>query len=232
MTKPAVATVEQINDAQGWARRINSSMAESVAAIIATGQAFIDAKRALPHGQFERLFANHADALPEPVTCSQNTANQLMAIGRRFAKSAYVQTLPPYWGTLYELTKLPEDKLEIALSEGWVRPETQRGDVKDIRERLGVESKPRKARAHKRVEPAEDEAAEMLPPLSVVDIPSAEPGIDAIPNATEAIEGVIKELIYRLPPLEQQQLLLSIETLVAWFRKDLARASAKQSKAE
>jgi hypothetical protein len=56
-----------------------------------------------------------------------------------------VQHLPVSWGTLYELTKLPEDKLEIALSEGWVRPETQRGDVKNIRERLGVESEPRLA---------------------------------------------------------------------------------------
>jgi hypothetical protein len=33
-------------------------------AIIATGQAFIDAKKALPHGQFERLFAKHVDSLP------------------------------------------------------------------------------------------------------------------------------------------------------------------------
>jgi hypothetical protein len=36
-----------------------------------------------------------------------------------------VSDLPGSWGTLYELTKLPEDKLENALSEGWVRPETQ-----------------------------------------------------------------------------------------------------------
>ncbi|GLI94309.1 hypothetical protein [Methylocystis echinoides] len=124
-------------------------MAESVSAIIATGLAFIEAKKALPHGQFERLFANHADPLPEPVACSHDTAKRLMAIARTpaLSKGAHAPLLPTSWTTLYELTKLPEDKLEIALSEGWVRPETQRGDVKEIRERLGVESKPRKARA-------------------------------------------------------------------------------------
>jgi hypothetical protein len=37
------------------------------------------------------------------------------------SKPAHVQLLPPSWGTLYELTKLPEDKLEVALVNllGW-----------------------------------------------------------------------------------------------------------------
>lgn len=60
-----------------------------------------------------------------------------MAVARNpaISKTAHAPLLPASWMTLYELTKLPGDKLEIALSEGWVRPETQRGDVKHIRER-------------------------------------------------------------------------------------------------
>jgi hypothetical protein len=102
-----------------------------------------DTRATVPHGQFERLFSNHADPLPEPVTCSLRSAQCFMAIARNTALSntQHVALLPRDWGVLAGLASLPADKLEIALSEGWVRPETQRGDVKDIRERLGVESK-------------------------------------------------------------------------------------------
>ena len=114
------------------------------AAIVATGQAFIDAKAALPHGQFERLFASHADPLPEPVACSPRTAQRLMAIARDeiISNPTHASLLPSSWDTLYELTKLPDEKLEIALSEGWVSPQTQRRDVKEIRERIVDEATP------------------------------------------------------------------------------------------
>ncbi|MGJ0505681.1 MAG: hypothetical protein ACR652_00820 [Methylocystis sp.] len=54
-----------------------------------------------------------------------------MAIARTFggsqelSKPTTLSLLPSEYCVLYELTKLPEDKLEIALAEGWVRPETR-----------------------------------------------------------------------------------------------------------
>jgi hypothetical protein len=92
-----------------------SMRAQRVAAIIATGQAFIDAKKSLPHGQFERLFANHADPLPEPVTCSPDWARRFMAIARNKAltNGNYGSHLPASIHTLADLSKLPEDKLEV-----------------------------------------------------------------------------------------------------------------------
>jgi hypothetical protein len=53
----------------------------------------------------------------EPVNCTASTAQRLMKIASTDAlsKPAHVQLLPPSWGTLYEFTKLPEDKLEVAL---------------------------------------------------------------------------------------------------------------------
>lgn len=149
--------VIDVADPQAWARKINASMADSVAAIIATGQAFIDAKKTLKHGEFERMFANHADPLPEPVACSHDTAKRLMAVARNPALSngAHAPLLPPSWTTLYELTKLPEDKLETAITEGWVKPDTQRADVKEIRERLGVDA-PKKKSAPQHAEEGDD----------------------------------------------------------------------------
>ncbi|MGD9656903.1 MAG: hypothetical protein AB7U61_04560 [Methylocystis sp.] len=76
--------------------------------------------------------AAETDPLPEPVRCTPQTARKFMAISshQTISNRAHMRDLPGSWGTLYELTKLPDDKLEIALSEGWVRPEMQRGDVK------------------------------------------------------------------------------------------------------
>lgn len=224
-------------DPQEWARKINISMASSVAAIIETGRAFLDAKKELDHGDFQRLFANHPDPLPEPVSCSPGTAQRLMKIASNpvLAKAAHAPVLPCSWMTLYELTKVPDDRLEIALQEGWIRPEMQRSDVKELR---GIERTPQKARAPK----VTDKVIEYLPHEEIhqpgqnddaVNSDDEPVDIDAIPNATEEIERVIKRLIYRLPDRDQQQLLLAIETLVAWYRKDLEKIkTTKQVEAD
>jgi hypothetical protein len=127
-------------DAAFWARKINAAIADSVAAIIATGQALIDAKGELPHGQFERLFANHPNPLPEPVNCTPDWARRFMSIASNalIANGKYASHFPQSIETLSALAKLPEDKLEVALSEGWVRPEMQKADVKEIKGRLGI----------------------------------------------------------------------------------------------
>jgi hypothetical protein len=52
---------------------------------------------------------------------SWETAFRFMSIAGYpvISNVAHAQHLPASWGTLYELSRLPEDKLEIALSEGW-----------------------------------------------------------------------------------------------------------------
>jgi hypothetical protein len=87
------------NSLQEWADKINGAMAASVAAIIATGQAFIAAKGDLGHGNFERLFANHDDHIAEPVHCTIGTAERFMAIAEHkvLSKSAHAPLLPPSW---------------------------------------------------------------------------------------------------------------------------------------
>jgi hypothetical protein len=71
-------------------------------------------------GEWERIFTGHPDVVKRPVEVTARTAQRLMKIARHpvLGKAAHVQFLPSAWGTLYELTKLPEPTLRAALADG------------------------------------------------------------------------------------------------------------------
>jgi hypothetical protein len=101
-----------------------------VAAIIETGRQFISAKadlkqRGIP---FERLFANHPEAVAEPVACGQRTAQRLMNIADNpvLSNATHASLLPSSWMTLFELTNLSDDQIKIAIEERWIRPDMDR----------------------------------------------------------------------------------------------------------
>jgi len=52
-----------------------------------------------------------------------------IALDDRLSKATHVSLLPPHWGTLYELTKLPDDVFAAKLADGSIYPEMQRKDV-------------------------------------------------------------------------------------------------------
>src|SRR5262245_17881564 len=87
-----------------WAVRIRETWRQSVEAIIETGRLLARAKEALAHGEFL--------AMVEELPFEASTAQRLMKIGAdgRLANAAHVQHLPPHWGTLYEITKLPDEQ--------------------------------------------------------------------------------------------------------------------------
>jgi hypothetical protein len=97
-------------------------------AIVATGQAFIDAKAECDHGNFEKLFANHPKHVPEPVNCNSRTARKLMAIARNaeLSNRTHGSVLPSSWRTLYELSRIDPQGLKIAFDEHWITPEMER----------------------------------------------------------------------------------------------------------
>src|SRR5688572_26665444 len=70
------------------------------------------------------------------------TAQRLMAIARddRLAKATHV-SLPASWGTLYELSRLDDATLAIALKSGSINPEMKPKDV------AAIAGKPPKAKA-------------------------------------------------------------------------------------
>ncbi len=81
----------------------------------------LEAKFALPHGDFERTIESELPFKP-------STAQRLMIVARddRLSNAAHAQHLPPHWRTLYELTKLPDDVFEAKLADGTIHPEMQR----------------------------------------------------------------------------------------------------------
>lgn len=118
-----------------WAPRINAEWRKSVEGILNVGRQLIAAKEACEHGEFLRLFKGGDDVVGEPLPFTVNTAERIMAVARHpvLSKSAHVQSLPQSWGTLYELTKVPEVDLAEAIATGKITPEITRGQAAELR---------------------------------------------------------------------------------------------------
>jgi hypothetical protein len=192
------------NSLQWWAEKINGAMADSVAAIIATGQAFIDAKIAVGHGQFERLFANHADPLENPVKCTSRTAQMLMKIAGDpiLSNTNHGSVLPPSWRTLYELSTLPPDKLQVALDEHWIRPEMQRKDVAELKGNVRRSPSAR----------------------SLID--------DPILNCTEDIRARIEKTLAKLDQARQYELFFHLQSMIGNMERRMRRQDEGKSAEE
>jgi Protein of unknown function (DUF3102) len=116
---------------QHWAARITSCWQKAVTSIIETGRELIAAQDDLDHGEFGKL-------VEEKLPFSSRTAQRLMAIARNpiISNPTHVSHLPPSWGTLYQLTKLPKEALEAMLANGKINSETQRKDVEEIYKKI------------------------------------------------------------------------------------------------
>lgn len=127
----ALMTAAAARDMSAWSARIRQAWRSSLAGIIDAGQLLIDAKAALPHGQFGHMLASE-------LPFSGSTARRLMAIARdrRIVERAHVHDLPPHWGTLYELTKLDDETFDRRLADGSIYAEMERGEVEPAGENL------------------------------------------------------------------------------------------------
>lgn len=83
-----------------------------------TGQAFIDAKGSVGHGNFEKLFASHKQHVREPVNCSTSTARMLMAIARNaeLLNEKHGSFFRTSYRKLYELTRINPSELKVILN--------------------------------------------------------------------------------------------------------------------
>jgi len=118
--------------AQAWADRVTEHLQKGVEAILAAGRAMLDAKAELEHGEWERMFQDHPNAVARPIPMSHNSGTVYMKIASHpiLSKGDHGHLLPPSWRTLYELTKVPEKRLERAIERGLVTPDLERKDVK------------------------------------------------------------------------------------------------------
>lgn len=135
MTRRVAVTLVRRSDLQGWADRVNVHLGKAAASVVAAGRELIAAKAALEHGEWERMFAGHEQAVKDPVPFRIGTAQRLIAVAKHpiLSKAAHGPCLPPSWRTLYELTKVPEPMLRKALSDGRVHPEMERREIRALR---------------------------------------------------------------------------------------------------
>ena len=67
-----------------------------------------------------------------PIDRAEVDANRIRL---RLQNLHTVQLLPAAWGTIYELTKLPDETLEQAVTEGAITSRTTRAEVRNMRVR-------------------------------------------------------------------------------------------------
>ena len=124
--RPA-ATLDLVS-ADDFADAISARWQESVLAIIDVGKLLLGAKHTLPHGEFGPMIEG------DKVPFGWNAANRLMAIAGHslLSNCEHVHNLPSSWGTLYQLTKAPDEVLGGWLADGTIHPEIQRHEVKRL----------------------------------------------------------------------------------------------------
>ncbi|MBI5315854.1 MAG: hypothetical protein HZB34_07775 [Nitrospirae bacterium] len=110
---------------QEWARRGTEKWRETVATIIAFGQFLIEAKAAAGHGNFSRLFKDHAKPVDPPMPITQRTAEKLMSIAENpvLSNPANWSNLSNALSTLDTLDHLPQEDLQRMIGEGKISPE-------------------------------------------------------------------------------------------------------------
>lgn len=106
-----------------WANVIRAHLGQTVAGIVQVGRDLIEAKADLPHGEWLPLL--------ERVGVNDSTARKFMSVAAHpaLANQERVHDLPPSWGTLYELSRIPEDRLTAAIEAGQVRPDMARKEA-------------------------------------------------------------------------------------------------------
>lgn len=109
----------------------NDGWRMSVDGIFKAGGALAQLKKHLKHkkGAFARV-------LEERLKITDRTAQRLIAIATdpvlKTTHVSHPERLPRSWGTLYEMTKLPEHRLEQALDSGKINAGTERNEVEAI----------------------------------------------------------------------------------------------------
>ena len=97
--------------------------------VIKTGEELIAAQD--EHGKTLREMA-------EQLPFDWTTAGRLMLIARKFGSGVVARVhqrrqLPLSWGTLYELSKLPDDIMTAALADGRIHPKMERKDARALK---------------------------------------------------------------------------------------------------
>ena len=119
----------------GYAAEIRSKWSESVLAILEVGRLLTAAKLDLPHGEFSSM-------IEQDLPFGDRAAQMLMAIAAHplLSNPKHVSLLPPSWGTLYQLSRVPAATLAPAIESGTVCPDMSRDDAYRLYRRVQLGS--------------------------------------------------------------------------------------------
>jgi hypothetical protein len=127
MTMANIVTIDEF-DPEYWAGRINAAAQKTTEGIIEAGQALLQAKQHLRPGDFHAMINDRLAFTPR-------TAQRLMKIAAHpvLSDATHVSRLPPSWGTLYELTKLPPKLIQAKIEDCTISPKLERKDVAKLK---------------------------------------------------------------------------------------------------
>ena len=128
---PATETKSSGLGIEEWATTIRADMLRAVEGIVAAGHHLIEAKADLGHGNFTVMVKGR-------LGFSLRTAERLMAIASNpvLSNPTHRVALPPSWGTLAELAKISEHRLEHAIAGRKVRPDMTRAKAEELAKKL------------------------------------------------------------------------------------------------
>jgi hypothetical protein len=110
-----------------WAQKICAQWRKGAEAFIEAGRLLIASKADLKSsggGSWEAM-------MKERLPFSPRIAQMLMKIADHpvISDPKHVSLLPPSWGTLYQIARLPAPVVEKAIADGRITPKTERKDV-------------------------------------------------------------------------------------------------------
>ena len=111
-----------------WAKILGHIQRRLVGSIIEFGQGLAAAKADLPHGEWTPFCI-------DDLHISARTAEVYIRIGANqvLADPQHVAALPPFWGTLGELDRMPGASLQKAIEAGHVAPDMERAGAVRVR---------------------------------------------------------------------------------------------------
>jgi hypothetical protein len=141
--RPQLAPKDAIPDSQAefWvapirreADRFEMAMRRSLAVAIKLGELLLDAKEKLAHGEFGRLFSDHERPVAGAMTFGIRWAQKLMAIASSpvLTNANRESHLPADLNTVYQMTRLDDDRLDAAIKAGDIHPKMRREDVRGL----------------------------------------------------------------------------------------------------
>lgn len=112
--------------------QFEGTLRKSLLAAIKLGRRLCEARAALPHGEFERLFQDHESPVAGALRFTASWARKMMAIAENdaIAKRSHANALPADLTSVYQLSRVPPETLEQAIASGAVRPQMRREDVR------------------------------------------------------------------------------------------------------